>query len=61
MKIKNILGTLMVAIILGCTVLGVAGVWGLVEEDVAWRLFLTLIVVAVGLGTSGGLIEKFFK
>ena len=61
MKIKKILGTLMAAIILGCTVLGVAGVWGLVEEDVAWRLFLTLIVVAVGLGTSGGLIEKFFK
>ena len=61
MKIKKILAASMVAIVLGCTVLGVGGVWGLVEEEVAWRLFWTLVVVALGLGTAGGLMEKFFK
>ena len=61
MDMKQIIGTAMIAILLLCTILGIGGIWGLVEGDTAWRLFWTLIVVAIGLGTSGGLVEKFFK
>ena len=61
MKTKQIIGTLMIAIVLACTMLGVAGVWGLIEGDTAWQCFWTLVVVAIGLGTSSGMIDVFFK
>jgi hypothetical protein len=61
MTIKQMIGTGMIAIVMFCTLLGIGGVWGVIKGETAWQLFYTLIVVAVGLGTSGVMIDRFFK
>lgn len=52
---------MMIVIVLLCTVLGVCGIWGLVDGDTAWQIFWTLCVVAIGLGTATFMIEIYFK
>jgi hypothetical protein len=60
-NIKSKMGVAFVAIVLACTVLGVAGVWGFVSGDTAWQIFSTLVVCAIGLGTSAAMMGHFFK
>lgn len=59
--IKQKLGFAFIAIILLCTCLGVAGVWGLIEGNTAWQFFWTLVILALGLGTAAGMMDTFFK
>jgi hypothetical protein len=59
--IKQSIGFVMVLIIMLCTLLGIGGVWGIIQGETAWQLFGTLVVVAIGLGTSGAMIDRFFK
>jgi hypothetical protein len=59
--IKKNLGVVFIGIVLACTVLAIGGVWGFIQGETAWQLFGTLVVVAIGLGAAGGLIDKFFK
>lgn len=61
MTVKQIIGSLMILIILACTMLGIGGIWGVIGGDTAWQLFYTLVVVAIGLGTAGGMIDRFFR
>ena len=61
MSLKQILGSLFILTVLGCTVLSVLGIWGIIQGDTVWQLVFTLVVVAIGLGVSGGMIDKFFK
>lgn len=61
MTIKQAIGSLMIMIVLACTVLGIGGIWGVIRGDTAWQLFYTLVVVAIGLGTAGGMIDRFFR
>lgn len=59
--VKQKLGIVFILIILLCTLLGVAGVWGLVEGETAWQIFWTLCICALGLGTAAGMMDTFFK
>lgn len=61
MTIKQAIGTAMILIVMLCTLLGIGGVWGVIKGDTAWQLFGTLVVVAIGLGTSGLMIDRFFR
>lgn len=61
MTIKQWIALVIIAIILACTMLGIAGVWGLINGDTAWQVFATLLVCAVGLGTAASVIDTFFK
>jgi len=58
---KQTIGSLMILIVLACTLLGVGGIWGFVNGDTAWQCFWTLVVVAIGLGTASGMIDVYFK
>lgn len=60
MTILQMFGSIFVAIILACTVLGILGVWGYIKGDTAWRCVWTLVVVTIGLGTASGVLHKFF-
>jgi membrane-associated protease RseP (regulator of RpoE activity) len=60
-NIKKKMGVAFVAIVLACTALGVAGVWGAIKGDTAWQIFATLVVCAIGLGTSAAMMGHFFK
>lgn len=61
MTIKQAIGCFMILIVMLCTLLGIGGVWGVIQGDTAWQLFWTLVVVAIGCGTSGAMIDRFFK
>jgi hypothetical protein len=61
MNIKQILGTLFILTVLTCTLFGVLGIWGFIQGDTVYQLVGTLLVVAVGLGVSGSMIDQFFK
>ena len=60
LDMKQVIGTAMITIVLICTLLGIGGMWGMVESEVAWRVFGTLVVVAVGLGVAAKMIGVFF-
>ena len=60
-KMRQFIGGSIIGIVLFCTAIAACGVWGLVEEDVAWRLFATLVVAATGLGVSGAMFDRYFK
>jgi len=61
MTTKQTIGSLMILIVLLCTILGICGIWGLVNGDTAWQIFWSLVVVAIGLGTATYMIEVYFK
>jgi hypothetical protein len=61
MTIKQFIGCIMITIVLACTILGVLGVWGIIEAEDGWTYFNTLIIVAIGLGVASGMIDTFFK
>jgi len=60
-EVKKSMGILFIGILLACTMLGVAGIWGAIEGDTAWQIFYTLVVCAVGLGTASMMMDNFFK
>lgn len=61
MTTKQRLGTLVIGIILACTCVSVAGIWGFIGPDDTWKLFGTLVTCAIGLGTAAQLIDVYFK
>jgi len=61
MSIKQTLGSLIILTIIFTTILTVLGIWGIIEEAQAWKLFWTLLTTCVGLGTASGCIDYYFK
>jgi len=59
--LKQKIGSVVIAIILACTVICVAGIWGMIGDDQAWKIFWTLLACAAGLGTSATLLDVYFK
>lgn len=60
LSVKQVIGVLFILTILACTLLAVLGIWGLVAGDTVYQMIGTLIVVALGLGVSGSMLDKFF-
>lgn len=59
--VKQKLGIAFIVIILLCTMLGIAGVWGFIQGETGWQIFSTLVVCAIGLGAAAGMMDVFFK
>jgi|688.fasta_scaffold657598_2 hypothetical protein len=61
MTTKQWLAMAIIVVILLCTLLGIAGVWGFIDGESVGQLFATLVVCAVGLGTVAHVIDTYFK
>ena len=59
--IKQMIGVLFILCVLSTTMLAVAGIWGIVSEANAYKMFWTLVSAAIGLGVSGSMLDTFFK
>jgi hypothetical protein len=60
MKIRQIIGTVFIACVLFSMILGILGIWGIIQGDVTGRLIGTAIVTSIGLGAAGTLLDKFW-
>lgn len=61
MSAKQFIGSTLIFTVLGCTILSVLGIWGFLRGDTVWQMISTLVAVAIGLGVSGNLGDKFFR
>ena len=60
LSVKQYIGVLFILTVLVCTFLAVLGIWGLVSGNTVNQLIGTLVVVAIGLGVSGSMLDRFF-
>jgi hypothetical protein len=60
-KLNQITGIVLVALTIGSATLAIGGVWGVVEEQTAWRLFATFIITAMTTGGVATIADKFYK
>jgi hypothetical protein len=60
-KLNQITGIVLVALTIASAALALGGVWGVVDNDTAWKLFLTFIVTASTTGAVAGIADKFWS
>jgi len=60
MKIRQVIGIVFIVTIIFSTVLGVLGIWEIIDAASTGKLVATAFTLAVGLGTAGTLLDKFF-
>jgi|LakMenEpi03Aug12_release.lakeMendotaPanAssembly.Ray.scaffolds.fasta_scaffold471209_3 hypothetical protein len=53
-------GCTLVALTLASAGLGLAGIWGVVDEDTGWKLFASFVVTALTVGAVTKTADKFF-
>lgn len=60
-KLNQVTGMVLVALTVASAALATCGIWGVVDEDTAWRLFGTFVVTAMTTGAVAGIAEKFWR
>lgn len=60
-KLNQITGIVLVILTVASAVLATCGVWGVVNEGTAWRLFATFIITAMTTGGVATIADKFWK
>lgn len=60
-KLNQITGLVLVALTIASAVLGMCGVWGVVNDEIGGRLFLSFLITAVTTGCVAGIADKFWK
>jgi hypothetical protein len=53
-------GCTLVVLTLASAALGLAGIWGMVDEDTAAKLFASFLVTAFAVGVVTFIADKFF-
>lgn len=53
-------GCTLVVLTLASATLGLAGIWGVVDEETGWKLFASFVVTALTVGAVTGIADKFF-
>ena len=60
-KLNQITGMVLIALTAASSCLALGGIWGVVDESTAWKLFATFIVTAMTTGGVAGIADKFWK
>ena len=60
-KLNQITGLVLVGLTVASAVLGMGGVWGIVDDEVGGKLFLTFVITAVTTGCVAGIADKFWR
>jgi hypothetical protein len=60
MKVRQVIGIVFIVTIIFSTVLGVLGIWEIIDAASTGKLVGTAFTLAVGLGAAGTLLDKFF-
>jgi len=60
-KLNQITGIVLVSLTIGSAALAIGGVWGVVQEETAWRLFATFVITAMTTGGVATIADKFYK
>lgn len=60
-KLNQVTGIVLVTMTIGSAALAVGGVWGVVQEETAWRLFATFVITAMTTGGVATIADKFYK
>lgn len=60
MKVRQVIGVVFIVTIIFSTILGVLGIWEVINAASSGKLIGTAFVLAAGLGVAGALLDKFF-
>ena len=60
-KLNQITGMVLAGLTIASAILGMCGVWGLVDDEVGTRLFLSFAITAATTGCVATIADKFWK
>lgn len=60
-KLNQIVGMILVCLTLASAMLGMGGVWGVVDDETGWKLILTFVITAATTGAVASIADKFWK
>lgn len=58
---KKIIAIIFTFLILNATFLSILGIWGAIRGESAFQMVATLVILAIGLGSSSNFITSFFE
>ena len=60
-KLNQVTGIVLASLTVASAVLATCGVWGVVDDETAWRLFATFIITAMTTGGVAAIADKFWR
>lgn len=60
-KLNQITGFMLIALTVGSAALAVGGIWGVIEGEKAFQLFLTFVVTGATTSAVATIADKFYK